>query len=100
MRIGILTFHRAHNYGAVLQCYALQETLKRMGHDVQVIDYRQPWIEDFYNLFCRNMIRRNSSSVPELFSYLKSSMKKWLLAPSKASNFRDFRGDFLNLSLP
>ena len=72
MRIGILTFHRAHNYGAVLQCYALQETLKRMGHDVQVIDYRQPWIEDFYNLFCRNMIRRNSSSVPELFSYLKS----------------------------
>ena len=100
MRIGILTFHRAHNYGAVLQCYALQETLKRMGHDVQVIDYRQPWIEDFYNLFCRNMIRRNSSSVPELFSYLKSSMKKWLLAPSKAADFRDFRERFLNLSLP
>ena len=45
MKIGILTFHRAHNYGAVLQCYALQEVLKSMGHDVQVIDYRQPFIE-------------------------------------------------------
>jgi len=100
MRIGILTFHRAHNYGAVLQCYALQEILRRMGHDVQVIDYRQPWIEDFYNLFCRNMIRRNASSASRLFSYLKSSMKKWILAPSKAADFRDFRERFLNLSLP
>lgn len=34
MKIGILTFHCAHNYGAVLQCYALQETLKQMVHDV------------------------------------------------------------------
>ena len=24
-KIGILTFHRAYNYGAVLQCYALQQ---------------------------------------------------------------------------
>ena len=51
MKIGILTFHRAHNYGAVLQCYAMQEILRRMGHDVQVIDYRQPWIEEFYKFF-------------------------------------------------
>ena len=25
MKIGILTFHCAHNYGAVLQCYALHQ---------------------------------------------------------------------------
>lgn len=100
MKIGILTFHRAHNYGAVLQCYALQEILKRMGHDVQVIDYRQPWIEDFYSLFCWNMIRRNSSSADELFRYMKASLKKWLLAPRKSANFREFRKEFLNLSLP
>lgn len=51
MKIGILTFHRAHNYGAVLQCYALQEVLERLGHDVQVIDYRQPYIESVYAVF-------------------------------------------------
>lgn len=28
MKIGILTFHWSDNYGAVLQCYALQEYLK------------------------------------------------------------------------
>ena len=49
MKIGILTFHRAHNYGAVLQCYALQEVLIGMGHEVEVIDYRQPAIDIAYS---------------------------------------------------
>lgn len=100
MKIGILTFHRAHNYGAVLQCYALQEILKGMGHDVEVIDYHQQWIEDFYDLFGWNMIRRNSGSPSQLFRHLKGNLKKWLLAPAKARNFHDFREQFLNLSLP
>ena len=46
MRIGILTFHRAINYGAVLQCYALQDFLRGRGHEVEVIDYRLPSIEN------------------------------------------------------
>lgn len=45
MKIGILTFHRALNYGAVLQCYALCDTLKNMGHDVEVLDYRPSYLE-------------------------------------------------------
>lgn len=48
MKIGIITYHRAHNYGAVLQCYALQEVLRTMGHDAWVIDYCQPYIDDRY----------------------------------------------------
>jgi hypothetical protein len=48
MKLGILTFHNAHNYGAVLQCYALKEVLKAMGHCVHVIDYRQRAIDEFY----------------------------------------------------
>lgn len=38
MRIGVVTFHRAHNCGAVLQCLALVKVLQRMGHEVKVID--------------------------------------------------------------
>ncbi len=45
MKIGILTFHRAINYGAVLQCFALQEVLKEFGHEVWLIDYRQARVE-------------------------------------------------------
>lgn len=47
MKIGILTFHNAINYGAVLQCYALKEFLAQRGHEVQVIDYRNPYTEDY-----------------------------------------------------
>ena len=38
MRIGILTLHSQTNYGGVLQAYALQCTLKSLGHEVVVID--------------------------------------------------------------
>jgi hypothetical protein len=38
MKVGIVTFHKANNYGAVLQCYALAETLKKMNHHVELID--------------------------------------------------------------
>ena len=44
MKIGILTFHSAYNFGAVLQCYALFSTLTDLGHDVEVIDYRPEYL--------------------------------------------------------
>ncbi len=42
MKIGIMTFHWATNYGAVLQAYALQQTLNEMGHEAVLIDYYPP----------------------------------------------------------
>lgn len=50
MKVGILTFHRANNCGAVLQCHALQEAIKSLGHEACVIDYRQPHIERLYSV--------------------------------------------------
>lgn len=51
MKVGILTFHCAHNYGAVLQAYALQEYLKSLGHHVEIIDYRPDYLLAPYKLF-------------------------------------------------
>ena len=45
MEVGILTFSRVHNYGAILQCYALYESLKNLGHNVKIIEYKQPFLE-------------------------------------------------------
>ena len=36
-KIGIMTFHRAKNYGAMLQSYALQETLNKK-FDTYLVD--------------------------------------------------------------
>ena len=38
MIIGILTLPLHTNYGGILQAYALQTVLERMGHEVVVID--------------------------------------------------------------
>lgn len=39
IKLGIITFHRSMNYGAVLQAYALQEVLERLGTEPTIIDY-------------------------------------------------------------
>ena len=51
MKIGIVTFNSAHDYGAVLQVWALQEKLKSKGHDVEVINYRIPSIDNLYRVY-------------------------------------------------
>ena len=37
MKAGILTFHEADNYGAVLQAYALQQALSKLGLDSEFV---------------------------------------------------------------
>lgn len=51
-KIGILTFHRAVNYGAILQAYALAMCLCELGYDAEIVDYRNKKIEDtYYSVF-------------------------------------------------
>ena len=45
LKIGILTFHSALNYGAILQTYALQQSIKKSGADVEIINYQAPFNE-------------------------------------------------------
>lgn len=40
MRIGIITFHASHNYGSMLQAWALQTYLEKQGHEVEIVNYR------------------------------------------------------------
>ena len=41
MRIGIITLPLHTNYGGILQAYALQTVLERMGHDARLIEERR-----------------------------------------------------------
>lgn len=51
MKIGIVTFQREDNYGALLQCYALYTFLKERYENVEVLDYRNDYLENQYRLF-------------------------------------------------
>lgn len=49
MKIATITCHRAYNYGAVLQAYALQTFLNSKGHEVRVIDYKPAYLRKSSN---------------------------------------------------
>ena len=38
MKVGILTFHAAHNFGSMLQAYALQKTVEKTGNICEIIN--------------------------------------------------------------
>ena len=68
MKIGILTFHAAHNYGAILQCLALQKVLQSQGHDVEIIDYRPRYLTLIYKKFhLRRFFRKNILKIPKIW---------------------------------
>lgn len=47
IKVGILTFHDAHNYGAVLQAYALKRYIQKLDDvDVKIINYHHYNIPD------------------------------------------------------
>lgn len=61
MKIAILTLPLLNNYGGILQCYALQTVLQRMGHDVKVLSKPQYGIS-YYWIYplavCKRMFKR------------------------------------------
>lgn len=57
MKIGIITFHSAHNYGAVLQAWSTQEYLRQQGHEVEMVNLRLPVIDSLYEIAPREEVR-------------------------------------------
>lgn len=73
-KIGIITFHRAHNYGAFLQAYALQIYLLKNGFETEIIDYRCKSIEEEYFIFPSKNILQNCKIVNKTIIYIWSLM--------------------------
>lgn len=82
MKTGVITFFNYCNYGAVLQAYALSETLKEMGHEVTYIDYRCPHIAHPFGL--RSLWKRG------LIDYVYNAAGNIFYLPRR-KKFREFR---------
>lgn len=91
MKIGILTFHKAINYGSVLQTWSLQQFLLSEGHEVEIIDYEPAAWKSIYGIFNKiqsyHTIKRNLKLLPLSFFY-----------NNKSKSFKKFREKYLNLS--
>ena len=98
MKIGILTFHRALNYGAVLQCYALFTVLKEMGHDVEVIDYRAQSIEKERKAI--NLKALKNKSWPKRLETFVLVPFRFVFRRKAAKTFDTFLSKYIRLSHP
>lgn len=95
MKIGIITFHAAHNYGSMLQAYALQTYLERQGHKVEIINFRTSGQKSMYSkpISYGNLHQIKQSVKRLLFDSLsiKALNKKWHL-------FEQFLSTYLNIT--
>lgn len=90
MRIAILTFHRAYNCGAMLQAWALQVVLRRMGHESSF-----PICNHVGEAECRLRYERKSSFFHTLQSFIYRTLynifalRGGMLAESRYRRFRE-----------
>ena len=92
MKIGILTFSRVHNYGAILQCYALSEILKQMGHDVKIIEYKQPFLEALNRPFVLKEFIHRLSNPRSFLRYIK----QYKLRLTDEKKYESFKSIYLD----
>lgn len=104
--VGIITFHRAINYGALLQAYALHKVLNDLGVENCIVDYRCQHIEKEYHLltdykYCKSIKSKivRTLNLPTIIakrrkfhkfidSYIKLNSKKALNREDLLENWR------------
>lgn len=89
VNVGILTFHDAANYGAVLQAYALQKSLQKLDANVEIIDYQADFIKKSYNPY--DMSGNKIKALARLIVYSKQLVER-------NRNFSNFGKKFYRLS--
>lgn len=96
MKIGILTFHGAHNYGSMLQNYALQQAIKQFDGSLQpvTINLRNKAQDDMYNIF--KPFREFQDKRRYLFKIIMSPWRKQL--ERKQQLFEEFLSENISLT--
>lgn len=92
MKIGIITFHNAINYGAALQAYALQNAIKKLGYEVDIIDYNCKRINNAYSFV--NKLKQSKSVKYSIYLFVK----RLLPNVKKNTNVKNFINHYLKLS--
>lgn len=97
-KVGTLTFHVAHNYGAMLQAYALPEAVKSLGYDAEVIDYRFPYIYEWGKVEKLNDLVQKHGWIGGVLRWVKRYLKGNYNPGLKINQFNYFRDSVMRHS--
>lgn len=102
MRIGILTFHGADNFGCVLQCMALQNAVKFLlpTAKVEVINYIMPNLAEKRLIIPYNQLKQIKKEKGKKIAYkrLRENLRTLSGRKKRMLKFQKFRNRNLNLS--
>lgn len=92
-KVGILTFHASHNYGSVLQAYALQSVIKSNCEcDCEIINFITDRQKEMYSIFY------NINSVKDILRNIRVRLYKYKVRKERFENFDKFINNKLPLS--
>jgi hypothetical protein len=94
MKIGILTYHRSYNYGALLQAIALREILVSEGHQVFYVDYWPAYHRHRYALFSFSWMMSRKSLRGKL-GYIKDSIFNYRYRKMRNEKFVKFISQYI-----
>lgn len=97
MKIGIITFHRADNFGAALQCLALQTYLQDQGHLVKILDYRCKAIELVYSILNLRILFSRRNIFKSISTYV-FNVRNYSEMRQKHVEYEKFRARYLHLT--
>lgn len=83
-KISTITFHWVTNYGAVLQSYALQQYLLKLGYDTEIIDYIPLRVKG--GQIAYNVRKRNTNELKKEYNISKFRRKELILSKKKYFN--------------
>lgn len=85
-KISVITLHRIVNYGSVLQAYATQYIMKKLGNDVEIIDY---YPERMHMLGMLKRIKNKSKKLQK--SLILRTIARIIILPSYIKRFYVFK---------
>ena len=72
MKVGLITYHSAYNFGSVMQAYATQEVIRSIAGNCEIINYRTDEQRRVYAIF----------KWEKGFKVIKSLLKNILIMPT------------------
>lgn len=93
MNFGILTFHRAHNYGAMLQAIALREILAETGNKVYFIDYWPKAHKEEYKIFNKRIF--SQLSFLRKLNYIRKFIRDYKAKKKRITIFERFFNHYI-----
>lgn len=96
-KVAIVTLHGYSNYGNNLQNYALQEVIKKLGFDVETLNFNVLETNKISGIFVK--VKTALLNPKKIFYAINRRKSKFLykkLLNEKVSRFKEFSANFLN----